>query len=114
MTVLKNYCKIAYPPKQFASEEALNFSDYLKALDLKVPNLAKILGFEECTLLTLLDNEKRMVSFDHDPFPLLRSLSEGTLSTMNRQPCRYEIKIIGDMENAEFAQQLSVNNTVNH
>lgn len=103
-----------YPPKQFASEEALNFSAYLKELDLKVPNLAKILEFEECTLLTLLDNETRVVCFDHDPFPLLRSLSEGKLSTMNRQAGRYEIEITGDMENAAFSQQLNANYTVNH
>lgn len=112
-SILKEFWK-QYPPKQFASEEALNFSKFLKALDLKVPNLAKILEFEECTLLTLLDNETRVVSFDHDPFPLLRSLSEGTLSTMNRQQGCYEIEITGDMDNGELSQVLLQNYTVNH
>ncbi len=103
-----------YPPKQFASEEALNFSLFLKQLDLKVPNLAKILEFEECTLLTLLDNETRIVSFDHDPFPLLRSLSEGTLTTMNRQPGNYEIEITGDLDNGELSQKVLGNYAVGH
>jgi uncharacterized protein len=112
-SILKEFWK-QYPPKQFASEEALNFSGFLKELDLKVPNLAKILEFEECTLLTLLDNETRVVTFDHDPFPLLRSLSEGTLPTMNRQPGCYEIEITGDTDNGELSQLLLQNYPVNH
>ncbi len=112
-SILNEFWKI-YPPKQFASEEALNFSAYLKDLDLKVPNLAKILEFEECTLLTLLDNETRIVTFDHDPFPLLRSLSEGTLSTMDRQKGCYEIELTGDVDNGEFSQLLAGNYAVNH
>lgn len=112
-SILNEFWKI-YPPKQFASEEALNFSTYLKDLDLKVPNLAKILEFEECTLLTLLDNETRIVTFDHDPFPLLRSLSEGTLSTMDRQKGCYEIELTGDLDNGEFSQLLAGNYAVNH
>jgi uncharacterized protein len=112
-SILHDFWKM-YPPKQFASEEALNFSAYLKQLDLKVPNLSKILEFEESTLLTLLDNETRIVIFDHDPFPLLRSLSEGELSTMARQKGCYEIEITGDMDNSEFSQRLSRNYLINH
>ena len=112
-SILKEFWK-RYPPKQFGSEEALNFSAYLKELDLKIPNLAKVLEFEECTLLTLLDNETRVVTFDYDPFPLLRSLAEGTLPTMNRQKGIYEIEITGDMNNNELSQVLLQNHQLSH
>ena len=112
-SILREFWK-QYLPKQFASEEALNFSGFLKKLDLKVPNLAKILEFEECTLLTLLDNETRVVTFEYDPFPLLRSLSEGKLPTMNRQKGCYEIEITGDMENGELSQAVLQNFPISH
>jgi hypothetical protein len=112
-SVLQEFWK-QFPPKQFASEEALNFSQFLKTQNFKIPNLAKVLEFEECTLLTLLDNENRVIQFDHDPFPLLRSLSEGSLPTLKRQPGNYEIEITGDTENGELTQQMLVNFPVNH
>jgi hypothetical protein len=111
--VLQEFWK-QFPPKQFASEEALNFSLFLKTQNFKIPNLSKVLEFEECTLLTLLDNENRVIQFDHDPFPLLRSLAEGSLPTMKRQPGNYEIEITGDSDSGELSQQMLGSFSVNH
>jgi hypothetical protein len=47
------------PPQPFASAEAEAFADHLETLDLKVPQLAKVLEFERAVLATLIDGEAR-------------------------------------------------------
>ncbi len=84
------------PPQQFASSEAEAFSDYLVALDLKVPQLAKVLEFERAVLATLTDGQPRVVAFDIDPLPMLRALAEGHLPDMSSQSGRFEIEVTPD------------------
>jgi uncharacterized protein len=93
--IFKNFWS-AVPPGQFASDEALNFAKFLTELELSLPNLKEVLLFEESSLRTLLDGKTRIVEFSYDPFPLLRSLAEGKLSTLERQMGTYEIEITGD------------------
>jgi uncharacterized protein (UPF0276 family) len=84
------------PPQQFASLEAEAFADYLVALDLKIPQLAKVLEFERATMATLIDEQPRVVAFDIDPLPMLRALAEGHLLDIPGQPGSYEIEITAD------------------
>ncbi len=87
------------PPQQFASLEAEAFADYLVALDLKVPQLAKILEFERAVLATLTDEKPRVVTFDIDPLPMLRALTEGHLPDLPSQSGRFEIEVTPDGPN---------------
>jgi len=80
------------PPQQFASSEAEAFADYLVALDLKVPQLAKVLEFERAVLATLTDGQPRIVAFDIDPLPMLRALAEGHLPDTPGQLGQFEIE----------------------
>lgn len=84
------------PPQQFASTEAEKFADYLEALDLKVPQLGKVLEFERAVMATLIDEQPRIVVFDSDPLPLLRALAQGQLPDAPGQPGRFEIEITPD------------------
>lgn len=93
LAILKDFWDSNYP-RLFASEEALNFSIYLKSKDLNIPNLNKILEYEESILLTMLDNMSRVITFESDPIPLLRSLAEGKLPTEIRQLGNFEIEIL--------------------
>lgn len=84
------------PPLMFAASEAEAFAGYLTALDLKVPQLAKVVEFERAVVATLTDNQARIVSFDIDPLPMLRALTEGRLTDIPGQPGLYEIEITPD------------------
>ena len=84
------------PPQQFASSEAEAFAVYLEALDLKVPQLAKVLEFERAVLATLLDERPRIVAFDSDPLPLFRALTEGHLPDVPGQLGHFEIEVTPD------------------
>ena len=84
------------PPQQYASSEADAFANYLVALDLKVPQLAKILEFERAVLATLTDGQPRVVAFDLDPLPLLRALAEGHLPEVPSQSGPFEIEVTPD------------------
>jgi uncharacterized protein (UPF0276 family) len=86
----------AFPPCQFASDEALNFAKFLRETDLALPNLSEVLLFEESTLRTLLDGQTRIVPFEYDPFPLLNALSVGKLENLQRQKGNYEIELTGE------------------
>ena len=57
------------PPQLFASAEAEAFAEYLRSIDLKVPQLAKILEFECAVLATLVDEQPRVTAFEFDPLP---------------------------------------------
>ena len=80
-------------PRQFASDEAEAFAEYLIALDLTVPHLMKTLEFERAAVATLLTGESRVVSFDFDPFPLFRALSAGRLPELIGRPGKFEIEL---------------------
>jgi uncharacterized protein (UPF0276 family) len=84
------------PPQQFASSEAEAFADYLVALDLKIPQLAKILEFERAVLATLMDGQVRVIVFDFDPLPMLRALAEGHLPEVPSQVGLFEIEVTPD------------------
>jgi uncharacterized protein (UPF0276 family) len=84
------------PPKLYASAEAAAFGEYLKALNLKVPQLAKVLEFEEAVVATLIDEQPRVVKFDIDPLPMLRALAEGHLTDVPGRPGDFEIEITPD------------------
>ncbi len=112
-TLLQEFWR-EYPPQQYGSEEALHFAEFLRKINLRFPNLYSLLDFEEATLRTLLDSETRIVTFDHDPFPLLRSLAAGRLDTLERQAGVYEIEITADQSDDEMWRLLSRPNTSGH
>lgn len=66
-------------PNPFASFEAKQFAHYLINKKLKIQYLDEVLAFELAVISTLLDNETRIVCFDHEPLPLLLSISEDIL-----------------------------------
>jgi hypothetical protein len=79
-----------------ASTEAEPFANYLQSLDLKVPQLAKVLEFERAVLATLMDDEPRVTVFQFDPLPLLRALAEGRLPDIPGRPGQFEIEVTAD------------------
>jgi uncharacterized protein len=81
------------PPRQYAAAEAEAFIAYLRAKNLRLPQLAKILEFEKAAMDTLLDGEPRVVRFSSDPFPLLRALAEGRLPEGIPRVGDYEIEL---------------------
>lgn len=87
-------------PQMFAGREARAFADFLKNLNVGVPQLAEVLEFELAVLNTLLDGRSRVVSFDFDPFPMLLALSEGRLPDAPSQVGAYEIEITPDAAEA--------------
>jgi hypothetical protein len=84
------------PPHQFSTTEVEAFAEYLRSLDLQLPQLLKVLEFERAVIATLIDGQPRLVRFDIDPFPLLRALAEGHLPDVPSQPGQYEIEIAPD------------------
>jgi uncharacterized protein len=84
------------PPQPFASAEAEAFADYLAALDLKVPQLAKVLEFDRAVVATLMDDRPRVVKFDVDPLPVFRALAEGRLTGVPVEPGEFEVEITPD------------------
>jgi hypothetical protein len=91
-TILSDYWS-KWTPRMYASLEAETFANYLKALDLRVPHLAKILEFERAVLATNIDGQTRIVEFDFEPLPLLRAIAEGRLPTEPPQKGAFEIEI---------------------
>jgi uncharacterized protein len=83
-------------PRMFASLEAEAFGEYLEALDLRVPHVAKVLEFERAAAATLCDGRTRIVDFAFEPLPLLRALAEGRLPEGPGQPGRFEVELTPD------------------
>jgi uncharacterized protein (UPF0276 family) len=81
------------PPRPYAASEAEAFVAYLRAKNLRLPQLAKVIEFEKAAMDTLLDGEPRVVRFSSDPFPLLRALAEGRLPDMIPQEGDFEIEL---------------------
>lgn len=94
-TLLDDYWS-KVPPLSYGSLEAEAFGGYLRALDLKVPHLAKILEFEQAALATLTDDVPRVVRFEFEPLPLLRALAEGRLPDPVGEAGAYEIELTPD------------------
>ncbi len=94
-TILNDYWS-KFPPLLYGSLEAAAFGEYLRALDLKVPHLAKILEYEQAALATLTDDTPRIVRFDFEPLPLLRALAEGRLPDRSGEVGAYEIELTPD------------------
>ncbi len=84
------------PPQLYATAEAEKFAEFLDELDLKVPQLGKVLAFEKALLATALDDQPRVVAFDFDPVPLLRALSEGRLPEIAGKPGSFELEVTPD------------------
>jgi uncharacterized protein len=84
------------PPQLFAASEATAFASYLSELNLKVPQLSKVLEFERAVLSTVMDDAPRIVAFDFDPIPLFRGLAEGKLTNEEARLGQFEIEITGD------------------
>jgi uncharacterized protein len=81
------------PPRQYAASEAEAFMAYLRAKNLRLPHLAKVMEFEKAAMDTLLDGQPRVVRFSSDPFPLLRALAEGRLPDVIPKQGDYEIEL---------------------
>jgi hypothetical protein len=84
------------PPKQYAASEAEAFIAYLRAQNLRLPQLVKMLEFERAAMDTLMDGQSRVVRFSSDPFPLLRALADGRLPDVVPEEGDYEIELEGD------------------
>ncbi len=91
-TILEDFW-VHEPPKQYAAAEAEAFIAYLRAKNLRLPQLAKVLEFEKAAMDTVLDGESRVVKFSSDPFPLLRALADGRLPEGIPQVGDYEIEL---------------------
>lgn len=94
------------PPQLFASAEALAFSDFLHRQEFPYPKLMKILEYECAVVETLLDNQTRIVSFEFDPFPLMKALAQRRLPDIAGAVGIFEIEITG--ESLESATSSSV------
>jgi uncharacterized protein (UPF0276 family) len=84
------------PPKQYAASEAEAFIAYLRAQNLRLPQLVKMLEFERAAMDTLMDGQSRVVRFSSDPFPLLRALADGRLPDIIPEQGDYEIELKGE------------------
>jgi uncharacterized protein len=94
-TILASYW-LATPPQMYASLEADAFARHLEQLDLRVPHLTEVLRFEQAVMATLADGRTRVVAFEFEPLPLLRSLAEGRLLDEPPQAGRFEIELTAD------------------
>jgi hypothetical protein len=94
-TILSAYWE-ATPPQMYASLEADAFAEHLSRLELAVPHLAEVLGFERAVTATLSDGRSRVVTFAAEPLPLLRALAAGRLPDEPPRPGRYEIELTPD------------------
>ena len=84
------------PPQLFSSAEALAFSDFLRHQEFPYPKLMKILEYECAVVETLLDNQTRIISFEFDPFPLIRALAQRRLPEVAGAVGVFEIEITGE------------------
>ncbi len=80
-------------PCQYASTEAAQFGEYMKSMDLKVPQFGSLLEFELAIVETLLDGKARVTTFSVDPIPLFKALVEGKLPDKVGEPGIFEIEV---------------------
>ena len=67
----------ARPPELFAGAEAEAFADYLGGLDLDVPHLHSVIGFELALPRAAASGDGATIDFDGDPNEILSSLARG-------------------------------------
>jgi len=84
------------PPQMYASLEAEAFAAHLERLGLQVPHLLNLLAFERAVARTLTDGQTRLVHFDFEPVPLLRSLADGRLPDEIPGAGDFEIELTPD------------------
>jgi uncharacterized protein len=82
-----------FPPRQYAGSEADGFYAYLITKNLRVPWFQKVFEFERAAILTLCDDQPRVVNFSADPLPVLRALAESRLPDVIPQEGDYEIEL---------------------
>ncbi|MEO1289265.1 MAG: DUF692 family multinuclear iron-containing protein [Chloroflexota bacterium] len=87
---------LIHPPHQYASTEARAFANFLQDINLRVPQLQKLLEYEVAIINTLIDGQARVVSFEFNPFPLLGALSQGRLPDTPSEIGLYEIELTPD------------------
>jgi len=93
--ILNDYCAKT-TPQMYAGLEAEEFGAYLRALDLNVPHLAKVVEFELAAMASVVDDKTRVIHFDFEPIPLLRALAESRLPEVIGEAGDYEIAIASD------------------
>ncbi len=104
--LLANHAR-RWPPEPFAVDEARAFARSLEEALPTVPYLGEVLAFEKATLDTLLDGEARVVSFRHDPLPLLRALAQGQMPA-NPGAGNYEVEVTPDELESRHGYGLAV------
>ena len=67
------------PPEPFASDEAANLGEFLRAQAPAIPHLLEVLSFELAANRMLIEGAAPPVAFTCDPLPLLTALGEGRL-----------------------------------
>ena len=92
---LKHFFSIT-TPDAFAFAVAKKYADYVLEQNLDIPYLYKIMEYELACLSTLSDKEPRSVAFDFNPFPVLRSLTEGQLPGEQDTPMSFILDIQPD------------------
>ena len=85
------------PPQSYGSLGAEAFAEYPRSVDLQLPHLAEVLGFEQAATATLTDDVPRVVCFAVEPLPLLRALGEGRLPEAPSVASRFEIGLAPDV-----------------
>ena len=81
------------PPRQYSASEAEAFMAYLRAKNLRLPQLTKIMEFEKAAMDTILEGKPHVVRFAADPFPMLNALAQGRLPDVIPQEGDYEIEL---------------------
>jgi len=79
-------------PSPSAPLEALRFARHLATLALDIPYFAEVLDYERAVVASLIDGEKRFVSFQHDPEVVLRALAKGRLPG-DSSPGTFEVEV---------------------
>ncbi len=67
------------PPQPFASEEAMQFIDYIQNQNLDIPFINDVSKYERCIIQSLLDNSNKYAVLEHDPRKILEALKSGDL-----------------------------------
>lgn len=67
------------PPESFATEEALNFAEFLRTRALAVPHLDEVLAFELASHQVRMYAQPKTVRFTCSPLPLLMALRQARM-----------------------------------
>lgn len=67
------------PPLPYATDEAARFADWVIALDLRIPALHDVLGFELACRRAYTDQRPQTARWHHHPDPVLEAIRDGQL-----------------------------------